>query len=95
MHLVFKDFGIVLGGRDLAGQIRQKIDAFDGAVTLDFQSVDTVSHSFADELIGKLAFSYGAEKFKEKIKIINLSEANRNIFGYVIADRFSEQESHA
>ena len=44
-------------------------------VILDFAEVRTVSHSLANELIGKLAALYGAENFKKKIKITNLSDS--------------------
>ncbi len=59
MNLVFKDFGTVLGGRQEAAELRSKIESSSEVVTLDFADVRTVSHSFADELIGKLAQKYG------------------------------------
>jgi hypothetical protein len=87
MNLAFKEFGKVLGGRDFAEKLRNQIDSFDGVVILDFDGVSTVSHSFADELIGKLASKYGAVNFKKKIKIVNLSDINRKVFGFVISER--------
>lgn len=92
MILVFKDYGSVLGGRDFAAKIRADILAFSGEVILDFADVRTVSHSFADELIGKLAIELGSEKFKNKIKVINLSEGNKKVFGFVISERLSPHQ---
>lgn len=89
MNLVFKNYGEVLGGRDIAASIRDEIESCNENVVLDFAEVRTVSHSFADELIGKLAVKYGAVDFKAKIKIINLSESNKKVFSYVIAERLS------
>lgn len=93
MNLVFKNFGSVLGGRKVAADLRSQIESSSEVITLDFADVRTVSHSFADELIGKLAKKYGPAQFKEKIKIINLSESNRAIFTYVISDRISSSKA--
>jgi hypothetical protein len=87
MNLVFKEFGTVLGGRELAEKIRKEIEDSSDLAVLDFADVRTVSHSFADELIGKLAAKYGAEAFRHKIKIINLSESNKLVFSFVISER--------
>lgn len=87
MNLVFKDYGKVLGGRDVASKIRSKIESSKEIAILDFQDVRTVSHSFADELIGKLAEKFGSALFKEKINIINLDKSNRKIFRFVISER--------
>ena len=92
MNLVFKDYGQVLGGRDVAERIRKEIESATDVVVLDFQDVRTVSHSFADELIGKLAEKLGPESVKKKISIINLSESNRKVFGYVISERLPSTE---
>jgi len=91
MNLAFKDFGKVLGGRDTAEKIRVQIESSASTVILDFADVRTVSHSFADELIGKLAEKLGSSVFKEKISIINLSEDNRKIFSFVISERLSSK----
>lgn len=93
MNLVFKDFGNVLGGRGLAAKLREQIEISEGSVVLDFLDVRTVSHSFADELIGKLAEKLGSYSFKKKIVIKNLSESNREIFGFVISERVSKPKS--
>ncbi|MBN20215.1 MAG: hypothetical protein CL678_02920 [Bdellovibrionaceae bacterium] len=90
MNLDFKNFGQVLGGRKLAEEIRLKIENSLEPVVLDFSGIRTVSHSFADELIGKLAENLGPVAFKQKIKIINLSESNRRVFTFVISERSSK-----
>ncbi len=92
MILEFKKYGSVLGGRDLAAKIREQVEQCSSEVVFNFENVRTVSHSFADELIGKLAAKYGAAEFKRKIKVINLSEVNRSVFSFVINDRVSTTE---
>ena len=89
MNWVFKNYGVVLGSRDIAEKIRNEIESFEGVATLDFQGVRTISHAFADELIGKLAEKLKPSQFKKKIKIINLHESNRAIFEFVVSERLS------
>ena len=81
-----RDYGRVVGSRKTAEEIRNKIVDLDSSV-LDFAEVDTVSHCFADELIGKLAELKGKDVFKTQVKIINLKESNRSMLLYVIEDR--------
>lgn len=90
MIFLLNEAGRHLGSRPVAAQIRQKIMAFDHVV-LDFAGVEVISHSFADELVGKLAGIYGKDLFKSKIKLKNVPEESRAIFTYVINDNINTQ----
>jgi len=52
----------------LATEIREQIASCASEVILDFEDVRTLSHSFTDELVAKLAVQFGAIEFKKKIK---------------------------
>lgn len=71
MHLA-EEHGDVLGGRDLAGEIREEVVRRVEAgeeVVIDLDGVLTVSPSFADELFGKLPASVGS-----RVQFENVSE---------------------
>jgi hypothetical protein len=67
-----EEHGDVLGGRDLAAEIRKevvrRVDAGE-EVVIDLDGVLTVSPSFADELFGKLPASVGG-----RVQFENVSE---------------------
>ena len=70
----FSDIGTSLGTRDLGAQIRvsiqQEIERND-KVFLDFQNVEVITNSFANECFGKLREAVTTEIFKSKIAFIN------------------------
>lgn len=83
MKIKLRDYGSVLGSRKVAAEIRERLIF---PVEFDLQDV-LLSHSFADELFGKLGESFGPSKFKENIKIINIEETNKIMIRYVLEDR--------
>jgi len=52
-------------------------------IFLDFEDIENVTQSFADEVIGILIRAYGFDLIKEKIKLINANEKIRLIFNWV------------
>lgn len=54
------------------------------ALILDWTGVNTVSNSYADEVIGKLYQELGSDKFRNKIQIANCDESVRSILNSVI-----------
>lgn len=59
--------GPVLSGRAFAAELADEATAEiekHGVVVLDFEGVDTVSPSFADELFGKLVARLGSDKVR-------------------------------
>lgn len=73
----FKDISSSLGTRDLGAKVRgliiEKVKVND-RVYLDFQDVDVVTNSFADECFGKLRESITTETFKAKIAFLNTND---------------------
>ena len=73
----FKDIGSSLGTRNLGVKIRQLIlkkMELSEKVFLDFNEVDIVTNSFADECFSKLRKSVTAEEFRAKIAFINTND---------------------
>lgn len=73
----FSDIGTSLGTRDLGAKIRvsiqQEIERND-KVFLDFQNVEVITNSFANECFGKLREAVTTEIFKSKVAFINTND---------------------
>lgn len=73
----FSQIGTSLGTRDLGAQIRvsiqQEIEKND-KVFLDFQNVEVITNSFANECFGKLREAITTEIFKSKVAFINTND---------------------
>ena len=79
----FRDFGENLGTRMLGNDVREKLLPLilnNEKVVLDFQGVDVVSNSFADECIAKLLLYMSFEELKSKTTFKNVNDfAKKNI----------------
>jgi hypothetical protein len=75
--ILFKDISSSLGTRDLGAKIRgsiiEKVKTND-KVYLDFEGVEIVTNSFADECFGKLRDNITTEIFKTKIAFLNTND---------------------
>lgn len=73
----FSKIGTSLGTRDLGAKIRlsiqEEIEKND-KVFLDFQGVNVITNSFANECFGKLRQAISTETFKGKIAFINTND---------------------
>lgn len=73
----FSKIGTSLGTRDLGAKIRlsiqEEIEKND-KVFLDFQDVNVITNSFANECFGKLRQAISTETFKGKIAFINTND---------------------
>lgn len=73
----FSEIGTSLGTRDLGAKIRlsiqEEIEKND-KVFLDFQDVNVITNSFANECFGKLRQAISTETFKSKIAFINTND---------------------
>jgi hypothetical protein len=73
----FREISPSLGTRDLGAKIRenivQKINTND-KVYLDFEGVDVVTNSFANECFSKLKDTVTLEVFKSKIAFLNTND---------------------
>lgn len=73
----FKKIGTSLGTRDLGARIRVSIQEEvekNDKVFLDFQDVDVITNSFANECFGKLREAITTETFRQKIAFINTND---------------------
>lgn len=79
----FKDFGEYLGTRQLGEQARERLLPLiqgEEKVCLDFEGVDVVSNSFADECIAKLLLSMSLDELKKRTTFSGLNDfARKNI----------------
>lgn len=90
-----KDIGSALGLRELAKQIKVKIIEYinkDENLVLDFDKVDTISSSFADELIAKVIFEIGKEKYLKLVKIRNANDFIKTMINSSIIARAEENK---
>lgn len=81
------------GNRQPAELLRRKVLALlpelDEQLTIDFSGTSTVSSSFLDELLGRLADALGIEKLKERIAVINASAQTIAMANVVIEQRLA------
>ncbi|NJM78827.1 MAG: STAS-like domain-containing protein [Flavobacterium sp.] len=73
----FNKIATSLGTRDLGAKIRlsiqEKIEVND-KVFLDFQDVEVITNSFANECFGKLREAISTETFRNKVAFINTND---------------------
>ena len=79
----FRDFGENLGTRILGGKVREQLipllNEYD-KVVLDFEGVDVVSNSFADECLAKLLLTMPIDELKHKTTFVSVNDfARKNI----------------
>jgi hypothetical protein len=80
-----EDFGPVLTGRSAAAGLRQRIEveAMEGdGVVIDFEGVEAVSPSFADELFAKLP-----TEFSDRVRFENVGSDLAALMRFVISGR--------
>lgn len=78
-----------IGSRQIGKVVREKIekDIKDGAKnsTIDFAGIQSVTQSFADEVIGILIRKYGATFIRDRVFLVNHNEDIRSTFNFVVA----------
>lgn len=93
MELQLKETSKILGLRETGSRLRILIeDAIkkDETVLLDFDEVESVSSSFADELLAKIYVELGKEKFVSFIKVKNANDFIKSIINSSIYGRLKE-----
>ncbi len=79
----FRDFGEHLGTRQLGKKVSQQLWPLiqgDEKVCLDFDGVDVVSNSFADECIAKLLLLMSLDELKQRTTFTGLNDfARKNV----------------
>ena len=90
MELKLKETGEILGLRETGKRLRTIIESAvkqEEPVLIDFEGVESVSSSFADELIAKIYIEIGQEKFVNLIRIKNANSFIKTIINSCIRDR--------
>lgn len=81
-------FGNRASARPVRVKIRNLIAQFPNeAVVLDFQRVNLISASFADELVARLVKEIGPTGFFSRVRLVNLSDFARRTIDAVISQR--------
>ncbi|HVS69286.1 MAG TPA: STAS-like domain-containing protein [Mycobacteriales bacterium] len=88
------DFEEGLGTRRSAEQVRTKLSNLlnEGVpvLALDFDGVNVVSSSFADEVLGKLALEMGVVNFFARFRLVHMSETVHALVNRAIEQRVAE-----
>ena len=86
----FRDFGENLGTRMLGERVREQLvpllNEYD-KVTLDFEGVDVVSNSFADECLAKLLLTMSHDELKRKTTFVSVNDFARKNIAVALARR--------
>ncbi|PHY21377.1 STAS-like domain-containing protein [Caulobacter sp. BP25] len=90
-HIKMRDEATSFGSREIAKPVRNIIENLtnldDEKLYVDFDGVDVISSSFADEVFGMLFISLGEKKFSQKISIINANDTVSGLIGRAISQR--------
>lgn len=90
--LKLNETGSILGlrelAKDLSSHLRNAISS-ETNIILDFEDVESISSSFADELIAKVFVEYGAETFLKMVKIKNANSFIKTIINSSINERLN------
>ncbi len=90
MELKLKETGEILGLRETGNRLRKLVESAikqEEPVLIDFEGVESVSSSFADELIAKMYVEIGQEKFISLIKVKDANSFVKTIINSCIKDR--------
>ena len=91
----FKDINESLGTRQLGAQVRGMllplIEAND-KVVLDFEGVDVVSNSFADECLAKLLLTMSFEELKRRTTFVSVNDFARRNIAIAFRRRMAQQQ---
>jgi hypothetical protein len=60
---------------------------------IDFENVELIASSFADEVFGKLALSLGFVGFGSRIRLVNINKFCRGIIDNVVQSRIIQSHT--
>lgn len=95
MEAVFGNTEKSLGTRILAKNFRTQIEkklVNNGFVIFNFQDVNLISHSFADECYGKLLLTINLEQLKAQTSFINTKPEIKKMISFVLKERLLKVE---
>jgi hypothetical protein len=93
----FSEINTSLGTRKLGNNIREQVimgigNKPDEKVIFDFEDIEVISHSFADECFGKLVEIFGLEKTKQHTTFKNTNNIVSMVIKQAIQERLSNVE---
>lgn len=94
MLIVFNQLGKDLGTRVLGQEIRLRVEkAFSNGdfVSFDFDKVELISHSFADECFGKLLLTWDLDFMKKNSTFLNTNDLVGRAIAFTLLKRSSRQ----
>ena len=77
-------------GQEVRERIRAPLTASASILRLDFDEVEIVTPSFADECLGRLLLEIGKQDFRRRIQLRSSEETVRRLVNHVLATRSSE-----
>jgi len=95
MIIQFSNIGRSIGTRILGEQFRMKIERAlkeNQFVTFDFQNVEVISHSFADECFGKLLNTWSLENLRTLTTFKNTSGFIKKTIAFALNERLTDKE---
>ena len=95
MLIKFKEIGSSFGTRTLGKKIREKeVKSFNASekVIFDFEDVELISNSFADECFGKLIEEFGLEFTKNMTTFKNANNLVALVLKKAINDRIKKNK---
>lgn len=95
MQMRLKDEATAFGNRITGKRIRTKIANLLRAdkasiLEIDFEDVELVASSFADEVFGKLASEWGIVNFSRQIRLLNLNNFCHSVIDDVVRTRMAQ-----
>ena len=95
MVIQMAEFGRALvtriAGRSAFAKISKEMQLADGIVTFDFDGVDSITNSFADEVFGRMICEIGMEEMKKRTTFKNISPFWAHIVRAAMDSRASQQ----
>ncbi len=94
MEIILKETGQILGLRETGSRLRKLLEtglANNEIILIDFEGVESISSSFADEFIAKSFMKVGKEKFSEYVKIKNANDFVRVIINSSLSERLKRK----
>ncbi len=83
-NIQLSQFGIELLTRNTAMEIQKTINLSEDRIEFDAKNVSLITHSFADELFGKIFDQLGKVEFSKKIFLKNFNDEQKSILKRII-----------
>lgn len=93
MRISFNHIGSSLGTRVVGRKIREDINfklSRGEFVCFDFEGVDTISHSFADECFGKLLLDFDIDFLRQHSTFINTNKIISTAISFTLKERANQ-----